>query len=87
MAAGSDIRLLEVRRGQRLIGLLPVEAYRGYARLPVGIVRNWAHDQMFLITPLVAASEEEAFWTAILATLDEAEWAGGLLHLRGPERA
>lgn len=83
MAAGGDIRLLEVRRGQRLIGLLPVEAHKGYARLPVGIVRNWAHDQMFLMTPLVAAGEEKAFWTAILATLDEADWAGGLLHLRG----
>ncbi len=83
MAAGRDIRLLEVRSGSRLIGLLPVEAYRGYARLPVGIVRNWAHDQMFLMTPLVAAGEEKAFWAAILATLDEADWADGLLHLRG----
>jgi CelD/BcsL family acetyltransferase involved in cellulose biosynthesis len=83
MAAGRDIRLMEVRRGSRLIGLLPVEAHRGYARLPVRIVRNWSHDQMFLLTPLVAAGEEAAFWTAILATLDEAGWAGNLLHLRG----
>jgi CelD/BcsL family acetyltransferase involved in cellulose biosynthesis len=83
MAAGRDIRLMEVRRGQRLIGLLPVEAHRGYARLPVRIVRNWSHDQMFLLTPLVAAGEETAFWTAILAALDEAGWAGNLLHLRG----
>jgi CelD/BcsL family acetyltransferase involved in cellulose biosynthesis len=82
MAAGRDIRLMEVRRGQRLIGLLPVEAHRGYARLPVRIVRNWSHDQMFLLTPLVAAGEETAFWTAILAALDEAAWAGNLLHLR-----
>jgi CelD/BcsL family acetyltransferase involved in cellulose biosynthesis len=83
MAAGRDIRLLEVRRGQRLIGLLPVEAHRGYARLPVRIVHNWAHDQMFLMTPLAAAGEERAFWTAILATLDDADWVSGLLHLRG----
>jgi CelD/BcsL family acetyltransferase involved in cellulose biosynthesis len=82
MAAGRDIRLLEVRRGPRLIGLLPLEAHRGYARLPVRIARNWAHDQMFLMTPLVAAGEETAFWIAILATLDDAGWAGALLHLR-----
>jgi CelD/BcsL family acetyltransferase involved in cellulose biosynthesis len=83
MAAGCDIRLMEVRRGQRLIGLLPVEAHRGYARLPVRIARNWSHDQMFLLTPLVAAGEETVFWAAILAALDDAAWAGNLLHLRG----
>jgi CelD/BcsL family acetyltransferase involved in cellulose biosynthesis len=83
MAAGRDIRLMEVRRGQKLIGLLPLEAHRGYARLPVRIVRNWSHDQMFLLTPLVAAGEETVFWTAILAALDQAGWAGNLLHLRG----
>ncbi|MEA3013486.1 MAG: hypothetical protein QOD42_2031 [Sphingomonadales bacterium] len=83
MAAGRDIRLMEVRRGQGLIGLLPLEAHRGYARLPVGIVRNWSHDHMFLLTPLAAAGEETAFWAAILAALDEAGWAGNLLHLRG----
>jgi CelD/BcsL family acetyltransferase involved in cellulose biosynthesis len=83
IAKGSDIRLLEVRRGEALVGLLLIEAHRGYARLPVRIVQNWAHDQMFLYTPLVAAGEERAFWAAILATLDEADWAPGLLHLRG----
>jgi len=83
LAKGADIRLLEVRRGDRLIGLLLVEGRKGYARLPVRIVQNWAHDQMFLHTPLVAAGEERAFWTAVLATFDEAPWAPGLLHLRG----
>ncbi len=60
-----------------------VEAHKGYARLPVRIVQNWAHDQMFLYTPLVAAGEERAFWAAVLETLDDADWANGLLHLRG----
>ncbi len=83
LAAGQEIRLLEVRRGEVLIGLLPVESHRGYARLPVRITRNWAHDQMFLYTPLVAAGEERAFWSAVLETLDAAAWAPGLLHLRG----
>jgi CelD/BcsL family acetyltransferase involved in cellulose biosynthesis len=82
MATGRDVRLLEVRRGSRLIGLLPVETHKGYARLPVAITCNWAHDQMFLLTPLVAAGEERAFWTAILAALDAAPWSGNLLHLR-----
>jgi CelD/BcsL family acetyltransferase involved in cellulose biosynthesis len=83
LAKGQDIRLLEARRGDRLIGLLPVETRKGYARLPVRIVQNWAHDQMFLLTPLVAAGEERAFWAAILATLDAARWAPNLFHLRG----
>ena len=83
LSGGRDIRLLEVRRGERLIGLLPVETHRGYARLPVRIVQSWAHDQMFLWTPLVAAGEERAFWMAVLETLDAAAWAPGLLHLRG----
>jgi CelD/BcsL family acetyltransferase involved in cellulose biosynthesis len=83
MAAGSDIRLIEVRRGPRLIGLLLVELARGYAHLPVRIVRNWCHDQAFLGTPLVAAGEEQAFWAAAIAALDGADWAPGFLHLRG----
>lgn len=83
LAKGADVRLLEARRGERLIGLLMVERHTGYARLPVRIVQNWAHDQMFLDTPLVAAGEEQAFWTAVLETLDAADWAQGLLHLRG----
>ncbi len=83
LARGRDIRLLEVRRGDRLVGLLLLDVHRGYARLPVRIARNWAHDQMFLGTPLVAAGEEQAFWSAVLATLDAAGWAPNLLHLRG----
>src|ERR1043165_1127760 len=79
LAKGDDIRRLEVRRGDDLIGLLLVETHRGYARLAVRIVQNWAHDQMFLYTPLVAAGEERAFWTAILDALDAADWAPGLL--------
>ena len=83
MGEEEDIRLVEVRRGARLIGLLLVEVARGYARLPVRIVRNWCHDQAFLGTPLVAAGEETAFWAAALAALNEAGWAANLVHLRG----
>jgi len=83
MAAGREIRLIEVRRAGRLIGLLPVTVDTGYARLPVGLVRNWSHDQMFLGTPLVVAGEERAFWAAVLDTLDRADWAPNFLHVRG----
>ena len=83
LAEGTDIRLLEVRRGEVLIGLLLLETHRGYARLPVRITQSWAHHQMFLHTPLVAAGEERAFWAAVLKVLDGARWAPGLLHLRG----
>jgi CelD/BcsL family acetyltransferase involved in cellulose biosynthesis len=83
LGKGSAIRLIEVRRGARLIGLLPVSVERGYARLPVAHVENWLHRQSFLGTPLVAAGEEEAFWSAAIAALDGADWAPGLLHLRG----
>ena len=82
MADQSDVRLIEVRRGGALIGLLPVEVFRGYARLPVAIVHNWCHHHMFLGTPLIAAGEERAFWGAALDLLDDAEWAPNLLHLR-----
>jgi CelD/BcsL family acetyltransferase involved in cellulose biosynthesis len=82
MGAASDIRLLEVRRSGALIGLLPLEVARGYARLPVAIVHNWCHHHMFLGTPLIAAGEERTFWGAALDLLDEADWAPNLLHLR-----
>ena len=83
LGEGRDIRLLEARRGGRLIGLLPLAIERGYARLPVRFVQNWYHDHSFLGTPLVAAGEERAFWTAALAALGDSDWAPAFLHLRG----
>lgn len=80
-AAAGDVELLEVWRGQRLIGLMPVAAERGYAKLPVSFVVNWRHDQMFVGTPLVLAGEEEAFWRAALDLLDRQD-RPVLLHLR-----
>jgi CelD/BcsL family acetyltransferase involved in cellulose biosynthesis len=81
LPAGHDIRLIETRRGGRLIGLLPFEIVRGYARLPVLVVRNWCHDQAFLGTPLVAAGEEHAFWEAAIDALDAADLPANLVHL------
>ncbi len=83
MAGGREVRLIEVRRGAMLIGVLPVTIETGYARLPLRLVKNWCHEQAFLGTPLVAAGEERAFWAAALDTLDRADWAPNFLHLRG----
>lgn len=83
MARERDIRLMEVRRGSRLIGILAAVAERDYGRLPVVFTQNWLHRQAFLGTPLVAAGEEAAFWTAILAALDEAGWAPNFFHASG----
>ena len=80
--AGRDVRLLEVRRGARLIGVMPLVIETGYAHLPVRYVRYWQHDHHFLATPLVAAGEERAFWDAALDALDESDWAPNFLHLR-----
>lgn len=80
-AAAGEVDLLEVWRGTRLIGLMPMAVERGYARLPVRFAVNWRHDQMFVGTPLIAAGEEEAFWRAALDLLDRQDWPV-LLHLR-----
>ena len=83
LAGRRDIALLEARRGDRLIGILPLALERTYARLPVVFAQNWCHHQMFLGTPLVEAGEEQSFWAAALSTLDELDWAPNFLHLRG----
>jgi CelD/BcsL family acetyltransferase involved in cellulose biosynthesis len=83
LAGRRDIKLMEARRGNRLIGVLPVVVEKPYGRLPVTFIQNWCHTQMFLGTPLIEAGEEQGFWSAILAALDEAEWAPNFLHLRG----
>jgi len=83
LAGGSEVRLLEIRRAGRVIGILPLTIERDYAHLPVRFVQNWYHDHMFLGTPLVAAGEEKAFWAAALRAIGDADWAPSFLHLRG----
>ena len=81
LPADREIRMVEARRGGRLIGLLPFEIVRFYARLPVRVVQNWCHDHGFLGTPLIAAGEEEAFWEAAFAALNAANLPANLVHL------
>jgi CelD/BcsL family acetyltransferase involved in cellulose biosynthesis len=82
MGEGRDIRIAEVRRAGRLIGVLSLAVEPRYGRLAVAHVENWCHHHMFLGTPLVAAGEEEAFWRALLDALDRSGWAPNFLHLR-----
>lgn len=77
----AGVRLLIVREGGRLLGLLPVRMERRYGRLRAAHVENHRHFHSFLGTPLVRAGSEARFWAAILDRLDRAEWARGFLHL------
>jgi CelD/BcsL family acetyltransferase involved in cellulose biosynthesis len=80
MAMPGQVRLAEVRREGRMIGLMPLAVERRYGRVPVRHVQNWRHHQQFLGAPLVRAGEERAFWAALIGALDEAPWAPGLFH-------
>jgi CelD/BcsL family acetyltransferase involved in cellulose biosynthesis len=83
LAQKREIRLIEARREDVLIGVIPLSIETHYGRLPVRFVQNWCHHQLFLGTPLVRRGEETAFWSALLERLDDAAWAPNFLHLRG----
>ncbi len=76
-------RLLAVRAGERLIGLLPLTTESRYGRLPIAHVENWLHYHCFLGGPLLRRGHEAAAWTAILEALDTDPHAIGFLHLTG----
>ncbi len=81
LGIGRDIRLAEVRRAGRLIGIMPLSAEVHYGRLTVAFIQNWCHHHAFLGTPLVRRGEEQAFWTALFGALDTHR-PGNFLHLR-----
>jgi CelD/BcsL family acetyltransferase involved in cellulose biosynthesis len=85
MAAPGAVRTIRIEDddGDRLIGLLHVAIEGRYGRMAARHVENWVHDQSFLGTPLVRRGREPEFWTKVLETLDEADWAPGFLHLVG----
>ncbi len=80
LGGGADVRVVEVRRGGALIGVMPFAIAGDYGRSPVSNVQNWVHPQMFLGGPLIRRGEEEPFWTVVLELLDEADWAPNFLH-------
>ena len=83
LGSAQDVRLLEVRSGAFLIGLMPLVVARRYGRIPVGNVQNWLHHHAFLGTPLIRAGQEQRFWSAALACLDDDPWASGFFHVDG----
>ncbi|MBX3561939.1 MAG: GNAT family N-acetyltransferase [Sphingomonas sp.] len=83
LRGGRDVRIVEVRRGGAMIGVMPIAIEHRYGRLRVRFLQNWCHHHSFLGTPLIRAGEETAFWTALLDLLDSADWVPGFLHLRG----
>lgn len=80
--APEPARLIEVREGDTLAGLILVGIEPHYGRIPVPHVENWRHHHLFLGTPLVRAGREAAFWQVLLDVLDDADWAHGFLHVR-----
>jgi len=82
-ARDRDIRLIEVRRGDRLIGVMPMHIVPRHGRIPIRHVENWLHYHCFLATPLIRQGEEQAFWSALLDCLDREPWAQGFLHING----
>ncbi len=79
--ADASVRLLAVRDGDTLIGLLPLARASHYGRLPLAHVENWLHYHAFLGGPLLRRGHEQAAWAAILAALDADPVSTGLLHL------
>lgn len=83
LAEQGEVSLAEVWSGPTLIGLMPLVVGRAYGRMHVRHVRNWKHHHAFLGTPLIRRDREQAFWTALLAALDKADWAPNFLHIDG----
>lgn len=81
LAAALDLKLVEVRGDNGLIGIIPLCVARSYGRMPVSHVENWRHHHDFLGTPLIRAGEEKAFWLALLRHLDGAPWAKAFFHV------
>jgi len=83
LGRAAGVRIVEVRRGAELIGVIPLAVAGNYGRTPVRVIQNWVHHQMFLGVPLVRREEETAFWDAVLGLLDDADWAPNFLHVTG----
>ena len=84
LGQGRVIRVIEVRDAAgRLAGVMPLTLDGRYGRIPVRHVSNWTHFQCFMGTPLVRRGDEAGFWVAVLALLDQSDWARGFLSVSG----
>ena len=71
-------RILEVRKGDALIGVLIVHVAERFARLPISFACQTLHLHQFVGAPLVRAGAEHDFWRTVFGWLDDAP-----THLRG----
>lgn len=84
LAETGDIQIAVVTsQSGLLVGLIPLTVKPEYGRIPIANVQNWMHHNSFLGAPLVRRGMETQFWQVLLAALDEAPWAKGLLHVKG----
>lgn len=84
LADGETVRQIVARDADgREIGRLPVTTHRRHGHFPIAHCANWVHRHCFYGAPLLRAGHEDDAWTALLAALDAAPWAGRFLHLRG----
>lgn len=82
LAEPGDVRMAVVTsHSGLLVGLMPLTVKQSYGRIPLANVQNWMHHNSFLGAPLVRRGMESQFWQVLLAALDEADWAKGLLHI------
>ena len=56
-AAGQDLRVALVWRGERLVGLFPFQRLARYKGLPAAALAAWRHPHCLLCTPLVRARQ------------------------------
>jgi CelD/BcsL family acetyltransferase involved in cellulose biosynthesis len=81
--ADGGVHVVEAEEDGQLIGLLPVVTKPTYGRIPMAHTANWIHRHCFFGAPLLRKGQEERAWAGFLATLDDALWARGFLHLSG----
>ena len=68
--------------GNTLVGLFPLEARTGYARLPVTYLRTGLYRHCFLGTPLVRTGHERQFLGTLVNHAAEAGLRGAFLQFR-----
>lgn len=74
--------VLTYRVDGTLCGLMTLTSTISYSGKPLLHLRNWAHANMFLGTPLVRKGHEAGFWRAVLDFADAATTYALFLHLR-----
>lgn len=80
--ADAKVKIACIWAGVELIGLLPVQAVRGYANLPVAYWETWTHPHCYFGAPLVRRGFSREFFSALFSLLCEGDRARAFLRLR-----